>query len=197
MPIRFDQHSTVAMRALQIYLILIGCAANERVITFAALANLMGYPGPTGLFTPLEHLAGWCRREGLPPITSLVVRDENGAPGPELLPPRGSPGSAAPRAQVRLVRHHAPEHLRARANVLEHRCLATSSCRKSGIWLESRVGRWRRRRDSNPRYAFTAYNGLANRRLQPLGHVSSRAEPPNRWGVARLQAAAAGAGRDP
>ena len=84
MPIRFDQHSTVAMRALQIYLILIGCAANERVITFAALANLMGYPGPTGLFTPLEHLAGWCRREGLPPITSLVVRDENGAPGPEL-----------------------------------------------------------------------------------------------------------------
>jgi hypothetical protein len=34
---------------------------------------------------------------------------------------------------------------------------------------------WRRRRDSNPRYALTAYNGLANRRLQPLGHVS-RAE---------------------
>ena len=84
MPIRFDQHSTVAMRALQIYLILIGCAANERVITFAGLANLMGYPGPAGLFTPLEHLAGWCRREGLPPITSLVVRDENGLPGPEL-----------------------------------------------------------------------------------------------------------------
>ena len=35
-------------------------------------------------------------------------------------------------------------------------------------------GRWRRRRDSNPRYALTAYNDLANRRLQPLGHVSSR-----------------------
>src|SRR5215211_2475458 len=33
--------------------------------------------------------------------------------------------------------------------------------------------RWRRRRDSNPRYAFGAYNGLANRRLQPLGHVSA------------------------
>ena len=31
---------------------------------------------------------------------------------------------------------------------------------------------WRRRRDSNPGYAFGAYNGLANRRLQPLGHVS-------------------------
>jgi hypothetical protein len=31
---------------------------------------------------------------------------------------------------------------------------------------------WRSRRDSNPRYAFTAYNGLANHRLQPLGHSS-------------------------
>ena len=33
---------------------------------------------------------------------------------------------------------------------------------------------WRRRGDSNPRNAFTAFNGLANRRLQPLGHVSVR-----------------------
>ena len=35
---------------------------------------------------------------------------------------------------------------------------------------------WRRRRDSNPRYAFKAYDDLANRCLQPLGHVS-----PNQW----------------
>jgi hypothetical protein len=33
---------------------------------------------------------------------------------------------------------------------------------------------WRRGWDSNPRYALTAYNGLANRRLQPLGHPSAR-----------------------
>jgi hypothetical protein len=32
---------------------------------------------------------------------------------------------------------------------------------------------WRRGWDSNPRYALTAYNGLANRRLQPLGHPSA------------------------
>ena len=31
---------------------------------------------------------------------------------------------------------------------------------------------WRRGRDSNPRYGFRPYNGLANRRLQPLGHLS-------------------------
>ena len=33
---------------------------------------------------------------------------------------------------------------------------------------------WRRGRDSNPRYGFRPYNGLANRRLQPLGHLSGR-----------------------
>jgi hypothetical protein len=32
-----------------------------------------------------------------------------------------------------------------------------------------------RGRDSNPRYALRAYNGLANRRLQPLGHLSGNA----------------------
>src|SRR4249919_3811688 len=31
---------------------------------------------------------------------------------------------------------------------------------------------WRSRRDSNTRYALRAYNSLANRRLQPLGHSS-------------------------
>jgi hypothetical protein len=36
---------------------------------------------------------------------------------------------------------------------------------------------WRRRRDSNPRYGVKPYNGLANRRLQPLGHVSIRGNP--------------------
>ena len=38
--------------------------------------------------------------------------------------------------------------------------------------IRSSVLKWRRGWDSNPRYALTAYNGLANRRLQPLGHPS-------------------------
>ncbi len=32
---------------------------------------------------------------------------------------------------------------------------------------------WRREGDSNPRYGLSPYNGLANRRLQPLGHPSA------------------------
>ena len=36
---------------------------------------------------------------------------------------------------------------------------------------------WRREGDSNPRYGLSPYNGLANRRLQPLGHPSGLAGP--------------------
>ena len=35
------------------------------------------------------------------------------------------------------------------------------------------LGLWRRGRDSNPRYGVKPHNGLANRRLQPLGHLSA------------------------
>ena len=35
---------------------------------------------------------------------------------------------------------------------------------------------WRREGDSNPRYRFWQYNDLANRRLQPLGHLSAVGE---------------------
>src|ERR1700730_8978333 len=54
---------------------------------------------------------------------------------------------------------------------------AALSIKKSGIRV---IKGCRRRRDSNPRYAFGAYNGLANRRLQPLGHVSVRRRLENR-----------------
>ena len=37
---------------------------------------------------------------------------------------------------------------------------------------------WRREGDSNPRYGLKPYNGLANRRLQPLGHPSIK-QPKN------------------
>src|SRR5438270_10341620 len=35
------------------------------------------------------------------------------------------------------------------------------------------VACWRRGRHSNPRYSFGPYTGLANQRLQPLGHLSN------------------------
>src|SRR6516225_5934376 len=45
-------------------------------------------------------------------------------------------------------------------------------CKFVNVSERRRTSSWRRRRDSNPRYGFRPYNGLANRRLQPLGHLS-------------------------
>ena len=81
MPIRFDQMSSTSARALQIYLVLIGCAANQQTITYTKLAERLGLLTPMSLPSSLGHLADWCLREGLPPITSLAVTDETGAPG--------------------------------------------------------------------------------------------------------------------
>jgi hypothetical protein len=36
----------------------------------------------------------------------------------------------------------------------------------------SQIENWRRGWDSNPRYSFWPYTGLANQRLKPLGHLS-------------------------
>ena len=81
MPIRFDQLASAPARALQIYLILIGCAANQQVITYGRLADRAGVLTPTWLFASLRHLAEWCLQEGLPPLTSLAVAEDTGAPG--------------------------------------------------------------------------------------------------------------------
>lgn len=41
--------------------------------------------------------------------------------------------------------------------------------------LKSYEANWRRGRDSNPGYAFTAYTRLAGEHLRPLGHLSNLA----------------------
>ena len=48
----------------------------------------------------------------------------------------------------------------------------TSTARQRENPLKSN---WRREGDSNPRYDFWPYTGLANQRLQPLGHLSTGA----------------------
>ena len=60
----------------------------------------------------------------------------------------------------------------------KERFVNRKSCTVSGKAISAFSDTWRRRRDSNPRYALRAYNGLANRRLQPLGHVSVEARMP-------------------
>ena len=80
MPIRFNQLSSAPARATQIYLVLIGCAANQQVIPYGRLAQRVGLLTPTWLFASLDRLAEWCLQEGLPPITSLAVAEATGTP---------------------------------------------------------------------------------------------------------------------
>lgn len=75
---------------------------------------------------------------------------------------------------------HAPVLGRCRSSQAGARC--GEECGESrGVYARSqcffylREDRWRRGWDSNPRYGLSPYNGLANRRLQPLGHPSTGA----------------------
>ena len=61
---------------------------------------------------------------------------------------------------------------------------------KQGLMGRLRIARWRRRRDSNPRYRIYQYDGLANRWFQPLTHVSGS----QRRGRAIARAARGGKG---
>jgi hypothetical protein len=88
MPIRFTQLSSAQARAVQIYLILIGCAANQQVISYGRLAERVGLLTPTWLFAGLDRLAEWCRQEGLPPLTSLAVAEDTGLPAASCRLPR-------------------------------------------------------------------------------------------------------------
>jgi hypothetical protein len=65
------------------------------------------------------------------------------------------------------------------------RRIGTSVCRKIGTAAARCETGWRRGRDSNPRYALRAYNGLANRRLQPLGHLSGALDMPQGFGLGK------------
>lgn len=67
-------------RALQIYPILMNAAANRQVLTYKAVGDLIGMP-PIALSQPLGLIMKYCEREGLPPLTILVVSERTGMPG--------------------------------------------------------------------------------------------------------------------
>ena len=79
---RFDEDPTYRNRALQIWLILIGCAARRETLTYGMLVRRMGLHG---VMPPLHHQLGhvmyYCQAHGLPPLTVLAVNRQTGRPG--------------------------------------------------------------------------------------------------------------------
>lgn len=69
-------------RALQIWQVLISLANNRQTITYEKLSDLIGMGNvAVSLTQPLELLMNYCKGNGLPPLTILVVQKHSGQPG--------------------------------------------------------------------------------------------------------------------
>lgn len=84
---KFDDIRKNSARALQIWQILIGAAHSRRTLTYGILRDLLHYEGAGVFDEQLGHIMAWCRLNGLPPLTIIVVNQETGLPGSGL-PPR-------------------------------------------------------------------------------------------------------------
>lgn len=56
-------------------------------MTYGQLADLLGYKGAGVFAAKLGHVMCWCEREGLPPLTVLIVNQDTGLPGEGLTSP--------------------------------------------------------------------------------------------------------------
>ena len=83
----FDDVRTHPARALQVYQILLGLAYNRQTITYGQLADILGFDGAGVFADPLGHIMFWCAENELPPLTSLVVKQDTGLPGDGLTSP--------------------------------------------------------------------------------------------------------------
>lgn len=66
-------------RAIQVYQVLIAAAYQRQTLTYEMVGERIGMPRQA-LGQQLHHLQNYCEREGLPPITALVVRKGEGTP---------------------------------------------------------------------------------------------------------------------
>ncbi len=67
-------------RAIQIWQILISAAHNRQILTYKIVGKLIGMGSGTQSQT-LDMIMRYCKRKGLPPLTSLVVKETTGRPG--------------------------------------------------------------------------------------------------------------------
>lgn len=79
-------------------------ARNRQVITYRILGKLIGVP-QHGLGQLLEPIQSYCLREGLPPLTILVVSQDTGVPGVGFIA-----AEAIPRTQVKVFAYDWLEH---------------------------------------------------------------------------------------
>mgnify|MGYP003623500586 CR=1 FL=1 len=76
-----EPNRTWPRRAQQIWQILISYASNKQLITYGALADIIGFGGAGVLAHPLGHIMNYCQENKVPPLTAIVINQETGAPG--------------------------------------------------------------------------------------------------------------------
>ncbi len=81
----FDSIRAVESRAVQIWQILVGLAYNRQTITYEKLSKLLKYKGPGTIGHVLNPIMNYCKLNGLPPLTVLVVGKYLGVPGGGLI----------------------------------------------------------------------------------------------------------------
>ena len=87
---RFNPSSPWPERAVQAWQILTGAAMLRRSLTYEDLSVLMYRREAAGVIQQiLAHVAYYCRQEGLPILTVIVVGKDRGAPGLEIPVPSG------------------------------------------------------------------------------------------------------------
>lgn len=81
--VREFHEQPVEVRAQQVWMILIGAAANRQTLTYQDLAIRMGFGPNARHIVPqfLDPVARYCQRTGLPALTVLVVGGQTGHPG--------------------------------------------------------------------------------------------------------------------
>ena len=91
----FEDNSDLGHRGLQAYPVLVGYAANSRLITYKTLSEVMHYGNARVLNKPLGCIMGWCKLNNLPALTAVVVTTKDGQPGPGLTTMEGKNWPAA------------------------------------------------------------------------------------------------------
>jgi hypothetical protein len=80
-PRHFKDNATLETRAVQIWQILVGCAARRETVTYQRLANMLGHDQPKVLAKQLGRIFYYCKQYDLPPLTIVVVNKNTGRPG--------------------------------------------------------------------------------------------------------------------
>jgi hypothetical protein len=78
----FNPTAENAVRAVQAWQILVGKAMSRQTVTYEGLSKLMYGKEAAGVLAGvLGHIAFYCKENGIPPITALVVVKGAGKPG--------------------------------------------------------------------------------------------------------------------